>query len=206
MTISIKWNSIKWSFAAQFTCKIIHFIISFISTWHHNITMKSFLSLLSERREMSKHGGLDSRDQSRSRTSLASRLTFLKCRDFLDCRDRLSASVEIESLDRDKNKNRDKSRLYSIEIVEICRDVIFQTVEKILTVEMSFFKLSRKSRPSRPALCQCRDRESRSRQIETPRATISFCYKFSELSHFEKMQFYIMCKHFAAMISSLILF
>ncbi len=118
--------------------------------------MKSFLSLLSERREMSKHGGLDSRDQSRSRsrTSLASRLTFLKCRDFLDCRDRLSASVEIESLDRDKNKNRDKSRLYSIEIVEICRDVIFQTVEKISTVEMSFFKLSRKSQLSRP----CRDK------------------------------------------------
>ncbi len=110
-------------------------------------------------------GGLDSWDQSRSRsrTSLASRLTFLKCQDFLDCWDWLSASVEIESLNRDKNKNRDKSRLYSIEIVEICRDVIFQTVEKISTVEMSFFKLSRKSWLSRPALCQCRDRESRSR-------------------------------------------
>ena len=104
-------------------------------------------------------GGLDSRDQSRSRsrTSLASRLTFLKCRDVGFW------NVEIESLDRDKNKNRDKLRLYSIEIVEICRDVIFQTVKKISTVEMSFFKLSRKSRPSTPALCKCQDRESRSR-------------------------------------------
>ncbi len=111
------------------------------------------------------HGGLDSWDQlrSRSRTSLASRLTFLKCRDFLDSRDVGFWTVSIKSLDRDKNKNRDKSRLYSIEIIEICREVIFQTVEKISTVEMSFFKLSRKSRLSRPALCQCRDRESRSR-------------------------------------------
>ncbi len=124
-------------------------------------------------------GGLDSRDQSRSRsrTSLASRLTFLKCRDFLDCRDRLSASVEIESLDRDKNKNQDKQRLYSIEIVKICRDVIFQTVEKISTVEMSFFKLSRKSRLSRP----CGDKSR-------PPGLYLICFSFpdkSSLDHHE---------------------
>jgi hypothetical protein len=33
--------------------------------------------------------------------SRSSRLTFWKCRDFLNSRDQLSASVEIESLDRD---------------------------------------------------------------------------------------------------------
>ncbi len=40
-------------------------------------------------REMSKPGGLDSRDQSksRSRLSLVSRSTFLKCQDFLDGRE-----------------------------------------------------------------------------------------------------------------------
>ena len=113
-------------------------------------------------------GGLDSRDQSRSRsrsrTSLASRLTFLKCRDFLDSRDVSFWNVEIESLDRDKNKNRDKLRLYSIEIVEICRDVIFQTVEKISTVETSSLPVSR----SRVSI------ETTSRQIETPRANYNF--------------------------------
>ncbi len=91
-------------------------------------------------------------------------------------------NVEIESLDRDKDKTRDKLRLYNIEFVEMsffklsrksrlsrchfsncqenldCRDVIFQTVEKILTVQMSFSKLSR----SRLSI------ETRSRQIETP--------------------------------------
>ena len=36
-----------------------------------------------------KHGGLDSRDQSRSRTSFVSRLTFLICQDYPSRRDRL---------------------------------------------------------------------------------------------------------------------
>ena len=130
---------------------------------------KTWIKLLHKQREKINPGGLDSRDQSRSRsrTSLASRLTFLKCRENLDCWDRLSASVEIESLDRDKNKNWDKSRLYSIEIVEICRDVIFQTVEKISTVKTGSLPVSR----SRVSI------ETRSRQIETPRANfLSFHY------------------------------
>ncbi len=38
---------------------------------------------------LSKPGGLDSRDQSRLRTSLVSRPTFLKCPDFLNGRDQL---------------------------------------------------------------------------------------------------------------------
>ena len=46
----------------------------------------------------------------------------------------------------------------------------------ISIVETNFLKVSRFSRLSRPALCQCRDRESRSRQIETPK--FSFKLKF----------------------------
>jgi hypothetical protein len=66
-------------------------------------------------------------------------------RDFSICRDVLFQSVKIESLDRGKDKNQDKSRLNSIDFVEICRDVIFQTVKNFSTVNMSFFKGSRKS-------------------------------------------------------------
>ena len=55
----------------------------------------------------------------------------------------------IKSLDQDKDKIWDKSRLYSIDFVESCQDVIFQTVKNFSTVEMSFFKMSRKSQLSR---------------------------------------------------------
>ena len=95
------------------------------------------------------------------RLSWQSRCPFSKCRDFLDSLDVLFQSVKIESLDRDKDKNWDKSRLYSINFVKICRDVIFQTVKNFSTVEMSFFKVSRKSRLLRLSI------EIRSRQIET---------------------------------------
>ena len=49
-----------------------------------------FLVLEEKNWKKFKVGGLDSRDQSRSRSrmSFLSRLTFLKCRDFLDGRDR----------------------------------------------------------------------------------------------------------------------
>ncbi len=57
---------------------------------------------------LSKPGGLDSWDQSRLRTSLVSRPTFLKCPDFLDCGDQLFFfSVKI-----------------FVEIVKICREAV----------------------------------------------------------------------------------
>jgi hypothetical protein len=82
---------------------------------------------------------------------------FQRCRDFLNSQDVLFQSVEIESLDRDKDKNWDKSRLYSIDFVKICQDVIFQTVENFLTVEMSFLKVLRKSQMSRLNFSKCWD-------------------------------------------------
>ncbi len=68
-----------------------------------------------------KPGGLDSWDQSRSRTSLVLRPTFLKCQDFLDGRDQLFFfSVEIFQIETFQ------SRLWRVkifdEIVEICQD------------------------------------------------------------------------------------
>jgi hypothetical protein len=80
-----------------------------------------------------------------SRLSQQSRCLFSKC------------------LDWDKDKNRDKSRLYSIDFVEICQDIIFQIVKNFSTVEMSFFKVSRKSWLSRLTFSKCRDWNSRSR-------------------------------------------
>ncbi len=105
-----------------------------------------------------KVGGLDSRDQSRSRSRFldTSRLTFESVEIYLDGRDQLlkvsrsRVSIEIST---------------KIEILghKPCRDFVFWTVETSLDSRDRFFKLSRKSRLSRPALCQCRDRESWSR-------------------------------------------
>ncbi len=105
-----------------------------------------------------KVGGLESRDQSRSRLRFldTSRLTFESVEIYLDGQDQLlkvsrsRVSIEIST---------------KIEILghKPCRDFVFWTVETSLDSRDRFFKLSRKSRLSRPALCQCRDRESRSR-------------------------------------------
>jgi hypothetical protein len=86
-----------------------------------------------------KVGGLDSRDQSRSRTSYVSRRTFLNCRDFLDGRDQLFFfSVEIFKIEifqsrlwrveifveivETRRDCQDLSR--HVEIFEICRDAV----------------------------------------------------------------------------------
>ena len=106
----------------------------------------------------SKVGGLDSRDQSRSRSRFldTSRLTFESVEIYLDGRDQLlkvsrsRVSIEIST---------------KIEILghKPCRDFVFwsvfQTVEKISTVETSSLPVLR----SRVLI------ETRSRQIETPK-------------------------------------
>ncbi len=72
--------------------------------------------------QKSNHGGLDSRDQSRSRTSFVSRPVFKTCQDFLDGRDRLLFYLGRDFYNRDflvetwlcrdfRQDCRDKSRL-----------------------------------------------------------------------------------------------
>jgi len=66
-----------------------------------------------------KVGGLDSRDQSRSRsrTSLASRPVFKTCRDFLDARDQLlevsRSRVSIETMSRQIETPKPSKYLFS---------------------------------------------------------------------------------------------
>ncbi len=89
--------------------------------------------------------GLDSRDQSRLRSRC---LDTSRCR-FSNCRDVLFQTVKNETLDRDLKKNREISIFRVVETVETwflncrenldCRDVVFQTVQKISTVETDFF-------------------------------------------------------------------
>ena len=105
-----------------------------------------------------KLGGLDGRDQSRSRsrTSFVSRLTFENRRDYPSRRDQLlkvsrsRVSIEIST---------------KIEILghKPCRDFVFWTVENVLHVETNFWKPSRMSIMSRSTFENRRDRESRSR-------------------------------------------
>ncbi len=90
-----------------------------------------------EKEKKSKHGGLDSRDQSRSRsrTSLASRPVFKTCQDFLDGRDQLLFYLGQDFLNRDFSietwlcrdfyrDRRDKSRLSRfLRFVETFRDL-----------------------------------------------------------------------------------
>ena len=108
--------------------------------------------------KISKLGGLDGRDQSRSRsrTSFVSRLTFENRR---DCPSRWDQLLKVS-----------RSRV-SIEIltkIEIlghkpCWDFVFWAVENVLHVETNFWKPSRLSITSRLTLFWRRDRESRSR-------------------------------------------
>jgi hypothetical protein len=63
------------------------------------------IDLIYLRNVPTKPGGLECRDQSRSRILDLSDVLFQRCRDFLNSRDVLFQSVEIESLDRDKDKN-----------------------------------------------------------------------------------------------------
>ena len=107
---------------------------------------------------MCKLGGLDGRDQSRSRsrTSFVSRLTFENRRDYPSRRDQLlkvsrsRVSIEIST---------------KIKILghKPCRDFVFWTIENVLHVETNFWKLSRMSIMSRSTFENRRDRESRSR-------------------------------------------
>ncbi len=113
-------------------------------------------------RVICKVGGLDSQDQSRSRsrTSLASRPVFKTCRDqlFEMSRSRLSIETKIK--------------------IETNRDFIAQKLSRF--VEMSFLNCRDQSRQSRPVFKTCRDQllevsrsrvsiETMSRQIETPK-------------------------------------
>ncbi len=105
---------------------------------------------------LGKVGGLDGRDQSRSRsrTSIVLRQTFFKCRDYPSRRDQLlkvsrsRVSIEIST---------------KIEILghKPCRDFIFWTVENVHHVETDTFLTSR----SRVSI------KTTSRQIETPKAS-----------------------------------
>jgi len=75
-----------------------------------------------------KPGGLDSRDQSRLRTSLVSRKTFLKCQDFLDGWDQLFFSwlrfLKLRLFSWEFDVLRFLSRLLRrVAIVKICRDL-----------------------------------------------------------------------------------
>ncbi len=75
-----------------------------------------------------KSGGLDSQDQSRLRTSIVSRPTFLKCQDFLDGQDQLffsrSRFLKLRLFSREFDLLRFLSRLLRrVKIVEICRDL-----------------------------------------------------------------------------------
>jgi hypothetical protein len=81
-----------------------------------------------------KFGGLDSRDQSRSRsrTSFVSRLTFFKCRDYPSRRDQLffsrSRFLKLRFFSQDLSSSRYLSRssrqIGTVEIFEICRDFL----------------------------------------------------------------------------------
>jgi len=105
-----------------------------------------------------KVGGLDSRDQlrSRSRTSFMSILTFENRRECPSCRDQL---LKV-------SRSRDLIEILTkIEILghKPCRDFVFWTVENVLYVETNFWKPSRMSIMSRSTYENRRDRESRSR-------------------------------------------
>jgi hypothetical protein len=105
---------------------------------------------------MCKLGGLDGRDQSRSRTSFVSRLTFENRWDYPSRRDQLlkvsRSRVLIEILTK-------------IEILghKPCQDFVFWTVENVLHVETNFWKPLRMSIMSRSTFENRRDLESRSR-------------------------------------------
>ncbi len=100
------------------------------SSKHKSQFWSSFLDC---QEQIYKPGHLDSRDQSRSRTSLVSRPTFLKCRNFLDSRDQLFFSRSRFLKSRLFNRNLAVSRFLSrlskfsrfsrfVEIFEICWD------------------------------------------------------------------------------------
>jgi hypothetical protein len=110
------------------------------------------------KRKISNHGGLDSRDQSRSRsrTSYVSRLTFLNCRDFLDGRDQLffsrSRFLKSRFFSRDFDASRFLSRLSRhVEIVKICRDTsrfsrFVETQSRFVETQSRFVEKSRHCR------------------------------------------------------------
>jgi hypothetical protein len=130
--------------------------VGFIAKYRSSVYRKWFYNRFSFRK--TNPGGLDSRDQSRSRsrTSIVSRLTFENGRDYPSRRDQLlkvsRSRVPIEISTK-------------IEILKHkpCRDFIFWTVENILHVKTNFWKLSRMSIMSRSTFENRRDRESRSR-------------------------------------------
>ncbi len=77
------------------------------------------------------------RDKIKIYQSQLSRLTFWKCQDFLDCQDRLSASVEIESLDREsRSRQIETPRLTIFKIgsilCDICAKFRFKITKNVL--------------------------------------------------------------------------
>ncbi len=92
-----------------------------------------------------KPGGLDSRDQSRSRsrTSLASRPVFKTCRDFLDGRDQLLFYLGQDFLNRDFLIETWLCRDF-IEIVETNRDIpVKSRFFEIFVSNQDFFEINR---------------------------------------------------------------
>ncbi len=147
-----------------------------------------FLVFLSLINAIPKPGGLDSRDQSRSRSRFLdlSRPTFENRWECPSCQDQLLKTVE--------NFHRVEINFFFLGQDFLNWDFSIQTwlrqyfyrdsrdksrVSRLFKiVETSFLKVSRFSRLLRPALCQCKDWESRSRQIETPRLSNIFIYLF----------------------------
>jgi hypothetical protein len=127
-------------------------------------------------RAITKPGGLDCREQSRSRSRFLdlSRSTFESVEIFSTHRDVLFQTVEIEISIKTLTKIEIYRDFRVIETVEPwilncreylnSRDVVFQTVKNFSTVETWFFQMSR----SRVSI------EITSRQIETPRLTDYF--------------------------------
>jgi hypothetical protein len=116
---------------------------------------------------LSRPVGLDSWYKSRLRFLDMLRPTFETCQDFLNMSRQAFSNVKIESPDQDILK------------IETCRDFRALTLSRF--VEMSFFKLSRKSRQSRCHFSNCQESlnrqdltfrnvsiETQSRQIKTP--------------------------------------
>jgi hypothetical protein len=96
-----------------------------------------------------KSGGLNSWDQSRSRTSLVSRPTFLKCQDFLNGQAQLSFSrsrfFKLRLFSREFDASIFLSRLSRhVEIVEICQDA--SRLLRFVETQSRFVKKSRHCR------------------------------------------------------------
>ena len=106
--------------------------------------------------KMCKVGGLDSQDQSRSRSrlSLVSRPTFETCQDYPSCQDWKFFSQDFKFF---LKINLDLDREFLV------WTLMSRLNQKILTVETNFLEVSRFSRLPRLTFWKCQYRDSRSR-------------------------------------------